>query len=499
MNIRYVFNILSLILKYISMVMLLPCICAFCYKESFAWEPYVFVSVLSFMLSLLMKKNNKIEEEIDNMTKSEALTIVLLSWIIFSLLSSLTFMYFGLSPVDALFESVSGITTTGATVLTDFSQYPKTMFFWRSFSQWLGGMGILVLFIAILPKFAVAGRQMFVAESPGASSTESKLTPRIRQTAAALWGIYFGLTVIEFILLIYYGMPVFDAMCNSFSTLSGGGLSPSQQSIMAYGNPKFFYVIGVFMFLSGTNFALQYKIYFKRNILSVFKDDEFKTYVMVVLIFSLLIALTLKYHNIYGFIKSLESAMFQVISIITTTGFVSVDYETWNLRAKLLLFLLMLSGASIGSASGGLKLLRLVFVFKYLKRQISQIYHPNGVFPIKINRVIVSEDVVRQIVSFVMFYYLIFALTAVIMVYTEKNIIVGTSAAIASLGNVGPGFGIIGPMGNYSSLTCLSKLIFISNMLIGRLELIPFLALLHPDFWNFKKTYKLPNFIKINK
>ncbi len=495
MNIRYVLNILSLILKYISLVMLLPCLCAFILKEHLAWEPYAFTSLLALILSFIFKQNKKIEEEINNMKRSEALTVVLLSWLVFSVLSSFTFIYFGLKPVDALFESVSGLTTTGATILSDFSLYPKTMFFWRSFSQWLGGMGILVLFIAILPKFAIAGRQMFVAESPGASSTESKLTPRIRQTAAVLWGIYFGLTIVEIGLLIYYGMSPFDAICNSLSTLSGGGLSPSQESMIPWADSKIIWVLILFMFLSGTNFALQYKVYFKRNILAIFKDDEFKTYLFIVLIFSLLIAISMNIDNIQHFIKSFESALFQVVSIITTTGFVSEDYNNWTLRAKLILFLLMFSGASIGSAAGGVKLLRLVLIFKYLRRQISQIHHPNGVFPIKINRTIIPEDVVRQIISFVIFYYVIFAITALLLVFIEKNIVVGVSAAIASLGNVGPGFGIIGPMGNYSSISDLSKIICILNMLIGRLELIPFLALLHPDFWNFKKI-SIPNIIK---
>ncbi len=490
MNLKYILNIVSLILKYIAVVMLVPCICAIVLKETQAWQPFAGASILALLLSILFKRDKAITNEIDKISRSEALTIVMITWILISLLSTLTFMYFGLNFVDSLFESVSGVTTTGATILTDFSLYPKTMFFWRSFSQWLGGMGILVLFIAILPKFAVAGRQMFSAEFTGASSTEGKLTPRIRQTAASLWGIYFLLTVIECIVLVYLGMPLFDAICNSFSTLSGGGLSPLPQSMINYAGTKIIWVIAVFMLLSGTNFSLQYKIYVKRNFFALFKDDEFKSYFLVVILFTLFIAFTLTSHHIYDFAKSLEASFFQVVSIITTTGFVSVNYDEWNLRAKLLLFLLMFSGASIGSASGGVKLLRLVFICKYLKRQISKIYHPNGVYPIKINRVIVDEDVVRQIVSFVIFYYVIFALSAVLLIFIEQNVVVGASAAIASLGNVGPGFGIIGPMGNYSSLTLFSKLIFILNMLIGRLELIPFLALLHPDFWKFRKTCK---------
>lgn len=488
MNYNYAFNTLSHILKYIAIVILVPCICALIYKEYSSCIPFVGSSLLAYIFSLCLKgKEEKAGEDFNNINKSETLAVVILAWLSFSILGALPFLYFGLNLIDSLFEAVSGVTTTGATVLTDFSIYPKTMFFWRSFSQWLGGMGILVLFIAILPKFAIAGRQMFFAESPGASSTESKLTPRIRQTAAVLWGIYFILTLIEIGVLIYMGMPVFDSVCNSFSSLSGGGFSPAQNSIMDYGQAKFFWVIGIFMFLSGMNFALQYKIYVKRNFLALFKDDEFKLYFMVVLFFTLSISITLTTHHIYELKKAFESAFFQVVSIITTTGFASVDYNKWNLRAKLLLFLLMFCGASIGSASGGLKLLRVVFIFKYLKRQISKIFHPNGVYPIKINKTIINEDVVKQMISFVIFYYTIFALSAVILIFIEQDVIVGLTSAISTLGNVGPAFGELGPMGSFRNLTILSKIICIFNMLIGRLELIPFLALLHPDFWILKK------------
>ena len=364
------------------------------------------------------------------------------------------------------------------------------MFFWRSFSQWLGGMGIIVLFAAILPKFSIAGRQMVFAELPG--SKESKLTPRIRQSAAALWSIYFFLTLLEFVILIYLGMNVFDAVCTAFSTMSGGGFSPQQNSIMAYGEYKFVWTVAVFMFIAGVNFALQYKVYVKRKILSLFRDEEFKVYLLIVLLFTTLITVTLVTHHIYDIKNAVREAFFQVMTIITTSGFASVDYAQWNLRAKLFLFLLMFSGASIGSASGGLKILRLVMIFKYMKRQISKIHHPNGVYPIKINKVIINEDIVKQMISFVFFYYAIFVITAVILVLIEQNVLTGVSAAIATIGNIGPGFGaVIGPMGSYADLNIFSKIIAIMNMFIGRLELIPFLALLHPDFWSLKKTKNL--------
>lgn len=497
MNFKYVFNTISLILKYISVIILIPVICAIIIREYNSCIPFIITSLISYFLSLIFRGKEKSGDEINNINRGETLAIVLISWILFGLLGSIPFLYFGLKPIDAIFESVSGVTTTGATVLQDFSIYPQTMFFWRSFSQWLGGMGILVLFIAILPQFAIAGRQMFFAESPGASSTESKLTPRIRQTAGVLWSIYFILTVIEITILISLGMPAFDAICNSLSTLSGGGFSPATQSIMQYGNSKFYWVIAIFMFLSGMNFALQYKIYIKRNFKALIKDDEFRVYFFIVVFFTLVITATLVSHNIYNVQKAFESAVFQVISIITTTGFISVDYNEWNLRAKLLLFILMFSGASIGSASGGLKLLRIVFIFKYLRRQISKIFHPNGVYPIKINKIIINEDIVKQMVSFVMFYYAIFAISAVLLIYIEQNVIVGVSTSIAMLGNVGPAFGAVGPLGNFSELHFLSKIISIINMMVGRLELIPFLALLHPDFWSLKKINNLHKTKKI--
>ncbi len=452
--------------------------------------PFIGSSVISFCLGILFRKKDSKTEEINNINKTEAFAIVLITWCLICLIGVIPYIYFGIKPIDALFESVSGITTTGATILKDFSIYPKVMFFWRSFSQWLGGLGIIVLFAAILPKFSIAGRQALLAEVPG--SNESKLTPRIRQTAAALWSIYLILTLIEISILIYFKMPVFDAVCTSLSTVSGGGFSPQGESLIAYGETKFVWLVAVFMFIAGINFALQYRIYVKRKIISIIKDEEFRVYCCVVLLFTIMISIILVTHHNYNVRESIRSAFFQVMTIISTTGFASANYSEWCLRAKILLFILMFTGASIGSASGGVKLLRLILIFKYMRRQIAQIHHPNGVYPIKINKRIVNEDVVRQMISFVFFYYAIFVVTAILLVLTEENVITGISTAIATIGNIGPGFGPqIGPMGSYADLHTTSKIIAIFNMIIGRLELIPFLALLHRDFWNIKKTKNL--------
>lgn len=492
MNLAYVLGAISIILRYISLIILIPCLCALFFKEYNAMLPFIAASAISFGAGYFIRNKKKNVEEINNINKTEAFCIVLFAWFLTCLMGTIPFIYFGLTPLNALFESVSGITATGATILSDFSLYPKTMFFWRSFSQWLGGLGILVLFTVVLPQFSVAGRQMFYAELPG--SKVSRLTPRIRQTAASLWSIYCILTIMEIIILALMKMPIFDAICTSMSTLSGGGFSPEAGSIMAYGQAKYVWAVAIFMFFAGFNFTLQYKVFIKRKFLSLFKDEEFRVYLFIIIIFTLIIAITLTTHNIYGFSKSIKEALFHVLSIMTTSGFASVDYSQWNLRAKLFLFILMFTGASISSATGGVKLLRLILIFKYMKRQIAKIHHPNGVYPIKINKVIINENIVRQMISFVFFYYGIFVLTAVILVFIEQDVVCGVTAAIATLGNIGPGFGdIIGPMGNYSLLSDASKIICIFNMFIGRLELIPFLALLHPDFWSFRKIKNLHN------
>ena len=339
MNLIYVLNSVSLILRYISILLLIPFTCALVVGEYWASIPFIGTSIISFCFGFLFRDKTHSEEEINNLNKTDALAIVLLTWLFMFFLGTIPFMYFGLSPINALFESVSGVTATGATILSDFSLYPKTMFFWRSFSQWIGGLGILVLFTAILPQFSIAGRQMFFAELPGAK--DNKLTPRIRQTAGALWAVYLILTLLEICVLSYFKMPLFDAVCTSLSTIAAGGFSPQQTSMIAYGSSKIIWTVAIFMFFAGFNFALQYKVFFLRKIKDLFKDEEFRLYFFVVILFTIFIAVTLTTHNIYDFSTSIREAFFQVVSIITTTGFASVDYNEWNLRAKLFLFILI--------------------------------------------------------------------------------------------------------------------------------------------------------------
>lgn len=479
MRLNYLAYAIGLTLIYIGLVILIPIIVALIYGEFNSILPFLTASIISIVIGASLRKTvPSTLENLNNIKKGEGLFIVAASWVVFGLISAIPYLFYGLSPINAIFEAISGITTTGATILTHYD-YPHTFFFWRSFTQWLGGLGIIVLFIAILPQFAVAGRQMFFAEAPG--PTEDKFTPRIRNTASALWKIYAGLTAIEILLLIVAGMPAFDAVCNSLSTLSAGGFSPNEYSIMGYNSFSITWIVLIFMFLAGVSFNLQYKVLVQKNPLVLFKNEEFRTYLLLVIFMALLITMSFNFQNF-------RDALFQVISITTSSGFASVDFEKWNYTSKLILFIVMFIGSCASSAGGGIKIARWLVVFKSMKSEIVRILHPNAIVNIKIDNKTIVPEVARQIIVFVFFYFLIFGITAIVLSIIEQNTAVGLTGAISSLGNIGPGVAVsTGPMGNYDNMHTLSKLIFTANMLVGRLELIPFLVLLQKDFWTIKE------------
>ena len=488
MRLNYLAKAISIIMTYIGMVILSPIIIAFIYKDYYSIIPFLSASIISTTAGFIIKKLFPKVSELENLNdikKGEALFIVAISWVIFGIMCAIPYLFYNLSPLDSLFESISGITTTGATILTNFD-YPKAFFFWRSLTQWLGGLGIIVLFIAILPQFAVAGRQMFFAEAPG--PTEDKFTPRIRNTASALWKVYAGLTIFEIILLKIAGMPLFDAVCNSFSTLAAGGFSPNPQSTMGYHSNYITWIILIFMFFAGSSFNLQYKAIMKKNPLLFLKNEEFRVYLTMTLIFSSLIAVVLITQNNYSVFDGITHSLYQVISIATSTGSASVDFEQWNFTAKIFLFIVMFMGSCSSSAGGGIKMTRWLLVFKSMKAELMRILHPNAVFNIKVDNTTVQPEVVRQIVVFVFFYFLLFGIIAALITLFEQNETIGITGSIAAIGNIGPGFGpIVGPMGSFESIHPISKCLMITGMLVGRLELMPFLVMLQKDFWNFQK------------
>ena len=485
MRIKNVIAALSLFIKYLATVFVVPLIVAVYYQDFKSLFAFAVTVMVMFLFGILLNTNDNRVDLVDDFKKQEALATVVLFWVSSSLIFAIPYLFYGFSPINSLFEAVSGITTTGATILTDFSLYPKSLFFWRAYSQWIGAMGVIILVIAVLPQFAIAGRQMFAAESPGPE--DGKFTPRIKSTASLLGKLYIFLTIVLIILLKCAGMPLFDAFCNAFSTIACAGFSPNQASIIGYDKSVFVWIIAIFMFVSGTGFALTYRLIQKRNLSLLSKNDEFKVYFGLTVIFSILIAYILFVQHEYTIGKAIEEGTFQAVSIITTTGFATVDYTNWPHIARLSLFILFFTGACAGSTSGGLKIIRVLLVLKYIRREISKILHPSAVIPIRVNDIPVSNDIISQTVSFVIFYFMIFVITAFAVTLIESNYTIGISGAIATLGNVGPAFGIIGPMGNYDSLSVATKIIFIFNMLIGRLELIPFLAMFNKDFYNFKR------------
>ncbi len=484
MRFKYILSALNLILKDFSPVVLLPLVGALYYHETSMLNPFLLAGGIAISGSLLIRKCVKLtseEENLNDIKRSEALMVVSLSWIVISCIAAIPYLLYGMSIENSLFEAVSGITTTGATILTSYD-IPKSLMFWRSLTQWLGGMGIIVLFVAILPQFAVAGRQMFFAEAPG--PTEDKFTPRIRNTASALWRIYLGLTILEIVLLYLAKMPLFDAVCNSLSTLSAAGFSPNPESIMGYHSVQITWIVLVFMFFAGASFNLQYKVISQKKPMLLFKNEEFRLYTILVLLMTGFITVSLCLNNGFGIFKNFTDALFQVVSLTTSTGSASADFIQWNYTSKAFLFVVMFMGSCASSAGGGIKMARWLVVFKTMKSEITRILHPNAIINIKVDGKTVQPEVARQIIVFVFFYFLIFAGIGVLLSIFEGDTVLGLTGAISALGNIGPSLApSLGPMGSFDGLEAASKGIMIVGMLVGRLEIIPFLVMFQKDFW----------------
>lgn len=486
MRLNYLAYTFSLAMMYFSIVLLIPIIIALIYGETNAIMPFVVAGLSAFLLSVILRFTVKGTSEIktvNDIKKSEGLCVVTFCWIYAGLFAAIPYLFFGFTPTNAFFEATSGITATGATILTNFD-YPHALFFWRSFTQWLGGMGIIVLFIAILPQFAVAGRQLFFAEAPG--PTEDKFTPRIKNTASSLWKIYFGMTVLAIILLKISGMDLFEAICHSFSAVSGGGFSPNSKSIIGYSN-TIIWIMTFFMFFAGASYNLQYKAWSKFNPLLLFKNEEFKVYFGLFGLLGLILTASLFFHSHYNFSNSFVHSFFQIGSVMSTSGFCSVDFSRWDYMSKAILFIAMLAGSCASSAGGGIKIMRWMLIFKIMKTEMSKILHPKAVFNIKIGKYTVPKEILYQTLMFVFFYIAISIISGLLISVAEENTLVGITGTISAVGNIGPGLGhIIGPLGSYDGLKEISKLILTADMYIGRLELIPFLVLFQKDLWRIK-------------
>jgi len=415
-------------------------------------------------------------------TKRDGYVIVTSGWLAFSFFGTLPFLLTGAIPgfTNAFFETISGFTTTGASILNDIESLSHGVLFWRSLTQWLGGMGIIVLTLVILPVLGIGGMQLFAAEVPG--PTPDKLHPRVKETAKRLWSIYLIFTGAEILLLWIGPMNLFDSICHAFTTMATGGYSTKQASIAHWDSPYIHYVIIVFMFLAGTNFTLSY-FGLHLNFKKVFRNEEFRYYLGFILVFSVLIALGLILGDGRGVEPSFRNALFQVVSILTTTGYATDDYILWMPVLTMLILVLMFVGGSAGSTGGGPKVMRIMILIKNSTQELKRLIHPNAVIPVRMNKNAVSNEVVTNILAFLAFYVVIAVTSMVIMSFLGNDFETSVGAVAATLGNIGPGIGAVGPAENFHDIAIAGKWFLSLLMLVGRLELFTVIVLFSPAFW----------------
>ena len=475
MNFKVVLYVLGGLLRLLGLFMIVPLGVAYYYGENLT--PFL-VSIFITTLTGFLLFSYKTGEE---WMRKEGFAIVALGWLAAAVFGAIPFMMDGISPLNSVFESMSAFTTTGSTILTDIESHPKGILFWRGMMQWLGGMGIILLFIAILPKLGVAGRQLFRAEAPG--PTEDKLKPRIRDTAKILWMVYFVISFLQVVALLLAGVSLYDSLNHTFATMACGGFSNYALSVGAFENPLVEYIITFFTFVAGANFALHYRaIYIDKKFL--LKDDEFRFYTALVLSASGLLTLLLWRDLDTGLFDSFRFAIFQVVTIMTSTGFATTDFNLWSESAKMVLIIVMFIGACAGSTGGGIKVVRILILLRHSRAELFKAIHPRAVRSVKFNNKSVPDEIISSIVSFVVLYLLIFLTSALILSVLGMDIITSVTASIATLGNIGPGLNVVGPMGSFDPIPPLGKLVLIANMWIGRLEVYTVIVLFTPEFWN---------------
>ena len=481
-NFKIVWFTLGALLVLEAVFMLLSSGVAFLYEESDAL-PILYAALITMGFAglgiLLGRKTEK------RLGKREGYIIVALVWIVFSLFGMLPFYLSGAIPTitDAFFETMSGFTTTGSSILTDVETLSHGLHFWRSLTHWLGGMGIIVLSLAILPFFGIGGMSLYTAEATGA--TYEKLRPKIRDTAKLLWGIYVLLTAVEALCLSLLGMDVFEAICHSFSTLATGGYSTRNAGMAAF-SPAIQYVVTIFMFLAGINFSMLYFL-FKGKFNRLKEDEELHWYVGAVVVLTVVMTLALlfldKSYPSNDVEKAFRDSVFVVVTLMTTTGFSGVDYTMWHPLLLCIAIFLLFTGASAGSTAGGMKWSRLAFMFKNVRCEFMRLIHPNAIIPVRMNGKVVNSSVANGIVAFLFVYMVTVLLGTIVFTFFGLPLSEAFGAAATSIGNVGPGLGLSGPAGNFALMPVPVKWIMSFFMLLGRLELFTVLLIFTPSFW----------------
>ena len=416
--------------------------------------------------------------------KREGSAVVTLTWIVFSFIGMLPYWISGNIPsfTNAFFETISGFTTTGSSILDDVEIMPRSILFWRSMTHWIGGLGIIVISLAILPIFGFSGSQLFSAEITGVN--KEKISPKISGTAKRLFAIYLSFTVAQTLLMWCFGMTLFDAVSNSLSTVATGGFSTKNASISYWNSPAIEWIVIGFMTVAGVNFTLFYFL-FKGRIKKFFRDEELRTYLIIMAIAAILVSISLlnindlSWQNINN---TFRSSLFTVSSLMTTTGFYSVDYSGWTAAAFVLLLLTFIGG-SASSTAGGMKVIRILLVFKYCYYEFKRILHPHAVFPVRYNGKAVTEQIITRMLAYVLMFVILSLLGSAVLCFNGLGFEESISAMVSSLANVGPGLGRLGPIESYSSIPTFSKWFLSFVMLIGRLELFTVLLIFTPEFW----------------
>lgn len=474
-------------LLYLIGIMLLFIACTMCFP--LAWSLFdqgadclAFIKAIAFTVisGFLLYWSGKPKKGSFELSIVENYTLVALAWFIAGLFAALPYYFFGVfegSFIDAFFEAVSGLTTTGATLIEDIEALPRGLLLWRAFTQWLGGMGIIVLFLAILPRFGFRSMTMFKAETPG--PVAERVVPRVAETAKRLWLVYVSFTALQVLLLLLAKINFYDALTHAFATMSTGGFSVYQASVAAFNNPAAEVIITVFMFLAGVNFVLYYRLI--RGDLAIFKNPELRFYCTFVLIATIFVTANIYRATPESFAPALRQGAFQVVSIITTTGFVTANYDLWPHFSRLLLLMLMFVGACGGSTSGSMKQARWMLMWKYSLRELRLMVHPSAITSIKLGDHHVEEDVLRSVMGYGIFYFILTAVATLLLTLMELDLSTAFSAVATTIGNIGPGFSRVGPLYTFQAVPHPGRLLLAIMMIVGRLEIFTALVIFLPE------------------
>jgi len=477
-------HIFGILMLYMAIALMFPYLVAMYYGED--PRPWIFPILLSLISGMLLLMRYRSPE---NTRPTEAMFVVATGWLALTVIGAIPFVLYGMGIVDAIFETMSGFTTTGSSIMTVIESWPKSILFWRSFIQWLGGAGVIMIFVTVLPMLGVGGRNLFKNEFPGLDV--QNFSSRIQEEARKFHYIYGLLSIIMLVLLLFTGIGIFDSFCVMFSAMSTGGFSPHSASIAYYGSANVEWIIIIFMFLSGVNFYLHFQAIVTQKLRVYWRSSEFKIYLFLVLISTAVVAFVMFEKAFHSNLEyAVRTSAFQVVNVLTATGFATADFVTWDKGIIFLLFALMVIGGCTGSTAGGIKVARFFLSREFIASALHKTVHPRSIFTVKIDGRPLSQEALSSVVAMVMCYFATALVAVVALIMLGIDPATSMSAAVATLSNAGPGIGVLGPFGSFGGLPDLAKIVLTFTMWAGRLEFIAVLVLLTPTFWHELMRYR---------